>query len=133
MHRTLRRPWFVLGGLLLALLQAGLPTRMLPTAGAQLCTPQAKPIVVTLNGTTRLQLSTKKPIRTVTNPKEGILAIRVVDRDPTMIILAGTSPGITRLELEDGDGNRETYEVHVQADVEYLTSQLRRALPLDNI
>src|SRR2546421_4466291 len=118
MHRTLRSPWSVLGGLLLALLQAVLP----PDARAQVCTPQIKPLVVTLNGTTRLQLSTKRPIRTVTNPKEGILTIRVVERDPTTIVLGGTQPGITRVELEDADGNREVFEVHVQADIEYLSS-----------
>ncbi len=130
MHRTLRRPWFVLGGMLLALLQVGLT----PGVGwAQVCTPQTKPLVVTLNGTVRLRMASKKAIRTVLNPKEGVVTIRTIDRDPTMIVLAGTAPGITRLELEDSDGARETYEVHVQADVEYLRSQLRLTLPLNNI
>jgi pilus assembly protein CpaC len=113
---------------MLALLLAGLPA-----VHAQLCSPESRPVVVLLNSTTRLQLSSRKPIRTITNPKEGLLTIRTVDRDPTVVILVGNSPGITRLELDDSDGNREYREVIVQADVEYLSSQLRRAVPKGQI
>src|SRR5262245_24902033 len=129
MHRTSRTPWMLLPGLLTALQLGGLPER----AWTQTCSPEARPLVVTLNGTTRLQLTSRRPIKTVINPKEGLLTIRTVDRDPTSVLLVGTSPGITRIELEDGDGNKEVREVIVQADVEYLTSQLRRAVPLSNI
>jgi pilus assembly protein CpaC len=128
MHRTLPSPWALLGGLI-ALLAAVLA----PAARAQLCTPEPRPLVVLLNGTARLQLASKKPIRTVTNPKEGILTIRTVERDPTTIVLIGTAPGITCLELEDADGGREHREVLVQADVEYLNRQLRCAVPLSQI
>ena len=128
MHRTLPRPGALLAGLV-ALLVAGLP----PHARAQLCSPQPRPLVLLLNSTARLQMSSKKPIRTVTNPKEGILTIRTVERDPTTILLIGTAPGITRLELEDADGVKEFPEVIVQADVEYLTAQLRKAVPLSQI
>ncbi len=128
MHRTLPSPWALLGGLI-----ALLATVLTPGARAQLCTPEPRPLVVLLNGTMRLQLASKKPIRTVTNPKEGILAIRTVERDPTTIVLIGTSPGITRLELEDADGAREVREVIVQADVEYLSRQLNRDVPLSQI
>jgi pilus assembly protein CpaC len=86
-----------------------------------------------LNATVRLQLSTKKPIKTVTNPKEAVLAIRTVERDPTTILITGQSPGITCVELEDADGNKEVYEIHVQADIEYLKCQLRRAVPHGDI
>jgi pilus assembly protein CpaC len=116
---------FCLGALLLA----GLPN----ISHAQLCSPESKPLVVLLNGTTRLSLTSHKPIKTITNPKEGLLTIRTVERDPTVVILVGNSPGITRLELEDADGNKEYREVVVQADVEYLTAQLRRAIPLSGI
>ena len=79
-------------------------------ARAQTCSPESRPLVVTLGGTTRLQLTSRRPIKTVTNPKEGVLTIRTVERDPTSVLLAGTTPGITRIELEDGDGNREAEE-----------------------
>src|SRR5436309_13717254 len=129
MHPMTRRRGPRLGGLLLVLLLGGLAGR----ASAQTCTPQTQPVIVLLNGATRLQMNTKKPIKTVINPKEGVLNIRTVDRDPTTIILTGAQPGITRLELEDADGAREVREVVVQADIEYLTAQIRRAVPLGQI
>jgi pilus assembly protein CpaC len=104
-----------------------------PYARGQLCSPEPRPLIVLLNSTVRLQMASKKPIRTVTNPKEGVLSIRTVERDPTTIVLIGTAPGITRLELEDADGGKEIREVAVQADVEYLTAQLRKAIPLGQI
>lgn len=128
MHRTFQHPWALLGGVV-ALLLGGLQ----PPGHAQTCSPETRPLVVLLNSTTRLQMSTRKPIKTVVNPKEGLLAIRSVERDPTMVVLQGTAPGITRLELEDADGNKEAREVIVQADVEYLTCQLRKAVPLSGI
>jgi pilus assembly protein CpaC len=128
MHRTLPRPGALLAGLVVAL-----ATSLAPYARAQLCSPEPRPVVVLLNSTVRLQMSSKKPIRTVTNPKEGVLSIRTVERDPTTVVLVGTAPGITRLELEDNDGVKEVREVVVHADVEYLTCQVRRAVPLSQI
>jgi pilus assembly protein CpaC len=125
MHRSRLR---VIG--LLGLLLSVLPN----TAHAQLCSPEARPLIVTVNGVVRLQMTSKKAIRAIFAPKEGIVQIRESDRkDPTTVLIVGVLPGITRLELEDTDGNKETREVHVQADVEYLASQLRRAIPLGNI
>lgn len=132
MHRTFQKPWVVLGGLV-ALTLGGLAAVHPPAAHAQACSPESRPLVVLLNSTTRLQMSTRKPIKTVINPKEGILTIRTVERDPTTVLLLGQGPGITRVELEDADGNREVREVVVQADVEYLNSQLRRAVPVSSI
>src|SRR5262249_55231989 len=129
MHRTIRRPGRWLGGWLVALVLGGLTG----LASAQTCTPEVKPVIVLLNGATRIQAASKKAIKTVTNPKEGILEIRTVDKDPTTVVLRGVQPGITRLEIEDTDGKRETREVFVQADVEYVTAQVRQAVPLGNI
>lgn len=128
MHRTARTPWMILGGLV-ALLLGIWP----PGLFSQTCSPEVRPLVVLLNSATRLQMSSRKNIRTVVNPKEGILTIRTVERDPSTILLLGTAPGITRVELEDVDGGREIREIVVQADVEYLTAQLKRAVPLANI
>src|SRR5262245_47354150 len=99
MHRTFQKPWVLLG--LVTLLLGGL---IKTPARAQLCTPEPRPLLVLLNGTTRLQMSTRKPIKTVVNPKEGILTIRTIERDPTTVLLVGTGPGVTRVELEDADG-----------------------------
>src|SRR4051812_328255 len=130
MHRTTPWAWSLLGALI-ALIAGGafVPTRL----AAQSCTPEPRQLVVLLNGTVRLQMLTKKRIRAVTNPKEGVLTIRTVEGDPSSVILVGVGAGITRLELEDVDGGRETREVVVQADVEHLTAQLRRAVPLAQI
>jgi pilus assembly protein CpaC len=132
MHRTYHKPWMLPGALVALLL--GLVPAVAPVAvRGQSCSPESRPLVVLLNGTTRLQLSTRKPIKTVINPKEGILNIRTVERDPTTVLLVGQAPGITRVELEDNDGNREVREVVVQADVEYLQAQLRRVVPISSI
>ncbi len=130
MHRSYLNPRRLLGGLI-ALLIAGL--FLTPPVRGQLSTPEPRPLIVLLNSTTRLQMSTRKPIKTVVNPKEGIISIRTIERDPTTVLLVGAGPGITRIELEDADGNREVREIVVQADTEYLVSQLRKAVPTSSI
>jgi pilus assembly protein CpaC len=137
MHRKDLEPklsWIsllLLGGLLGLLLTGG--TAWHGTAVAQTCSPENRPLVVLLNSATRLRMTSHKAIKTITNPKEGLLSIRTVERDPTVVVLVGTAPGLTRLELEDADGFKEYRDVLVQADVEYLTAQLRKAVPTANI
>ncbi len=84
-------------------------------------------MIVPINGTVKLQMSKKQKIRTVTNPKENAINIRTVVGDPTTILIIGQQPDVTRLELEDTDGNKESYEVIVQADIEYLRTQTEAA------
>jgi pilus assembly protein CpaC len=138
MHHTHSRPrrpspapW---GAWTLALLLAG---AFLGGPGGPAARAQEKvarrTILVPVNGTVRLQMSTKKPIRTVSNPKESALTIRTVVGDPTTVLLIGQQPDITRVQLTDADGNTEVYEVIVQPDVEYLQKQLQRALPQGSI
>jgi pilus assembly protein CpaC len=130
MHRTLSRPWSLVGGLLLALF-AG--------AGAAVARPGGQThepgghLLVVIHGTIPLQLASKKPIKKVTNPKEGVVSIQTVERDPTTILVTGVGAGLTCLELEDGQGNKESYKILVQPDLEYLVLQLRKALPMANI
>ena len=77
MHRIFAMPWLLIGGLS-ALLLGGVPA----VSPAQTCSPEVKPLIVLLNSTTRLQLASKKPIRTVLNPKESVLErMRTVERD----------------------------------------------------
>ncbi|MFO0846194.1 MAG: hypothetical protein U0797_28090 [Gemmataceae bacterium] len=129
MHRTFQNPRGLLGGLV-ALLLAGL---ILTPASGQTCSPESRPLQVLLNSTVRLQMSSRKPIKTVVNPKEGVITIRTIERDPTTVLLVGASPGVTRVELEDADGLRETRDIVVQADTEYLSQQLRKAVPVSSI
>lgn len=128
MHRTTPWAWSLLGALL-ALLAGGAFSRL----SAQTCSPEPRQTIVLLNGTARLQMLTKKRIRAVTNPKEGVVTIRTIEGDPTSVILVGVAAGITKIELEDTDGGKEVREVVVQADVENLTVQLRRAVPMAQI
>jgi pilus assembly protein CpaC len=122
-----------------ALLWEGLVLGLIAMAGggagvlAQEPSTQAESLIVPTNGTIKLQMSKKQKIKTVTNPKESVVSLRTLDGDPTTILVTGQQDGVTRIELEDTDGNKETIEVIVQADVEFLRAQLRRALPTANI
>src|SRR5439155_25752627 len=89
MHRTSPWAWSLCLGALLALLSVG-PA---PVALGQLCSPEPRPIILPINSTIRLQMLSKKRIKAVTNPKEGVLTIRTVETDPTSIILLGTGAG----------------------------------------
>src|SRR5262245_15167224 len=75
MHRT--TPWFwgLLGAVLSVLAGEAIPARL----GAQTCSPEPRQIVIQLNGTVKLQMRTKKRIRAVTNPKEGVLTVRTIE------------------------------------------------------
>jgi pilus assembly protein CpaC len=100
---------------------------------AQDALPRSSAIIVPLNGTIRLQMSNKAPIARVVNPKENAVNIRTVLGDPTTVLVIGQQPDVTRIELTDVNGRTETYEVIVQADIEYLRTQLRRAVPTANV
>jgi len=95
--------------------------------------PHASALIVPINGTIKLQMSKKQKIRTVNNPKDNAINIRTVVGDPTTILIIGQQPDVTRIELEDSDGNKETYEIIVQLDIEYLRTQLKRAVPTANV
>src|SRR5579875_1181174 len=130
MHRNLcykALPW---GGLIFALMGA---------IGGSACafgqepSPEPAPVIVPINSTVKLQMSKKQKIKTVTNPKESVVSLRTLDGDPTTVLVTGQTDGVTHIELEDTEGNKESYEIIVQADVEFLRAQLRRALPAANV
>jgi pilus assembly protein CpaC len=130
MHRNLSRNVLRLEGLILALMGA---LGDIVCAPAQEPSPEPAPLIVPINSTIKLQMSKKQKIKTVTNPKESVVSLRTLAGDPTTILITGQQDGVTHIELEDSDGNKESYEVIVQVDVEYLRIQLHRALPTANV
>jgi pilus assembly protein CpaC len=129
MHRKLFRPGWLWSGVLLALVVSGPPM----VRGQDTPPPRPGALIVPINGTVRLRMASGKPIRTVTNPKDSAVNIRTVVGDPTTVLVIGQQPDVTRIELEDVDGKKEVYEVIVQADIEYLRTQLRRGVPTANL
>jgi pilus assembly protein CpaC len=131
MHRTKSCLKVLTGGLLLALAVSGF------TAGSHAQGPptgtSGTALIVPINGTVRLKMKSGKPIKTVTVPVPDIIQVRTMVGDPTMVLVTGVNPNVTRIELEDVDGNKETHEVIVQLDIEYLRTQLRRVVPTANI
>jgi pilus assembly protein CpaC len=129
MHRTNPGHGTAFWGVLLGLLLSGLCSAR---AGAQEPMPAPKPsgsVIVAINGTQRLQMSTKKPISQVNNEKENVVRVSPVIGDPSSVLLTGLEPGISRVTFRDVDGKVEAVDVVVQFDIEYLRSLIRRAVP----
>ena len=130
MHHTHFRPRnLLMGGLLLALFLVGRPDALT----AQIPGTSGSALIVPIGGTVPLHMTTKKAISLVKNTKEEVLGIKTVPGDPSVVLLTGTTAGLTHVDLTDVDGKVEGYDVTVQLDVEYLRTQLRRALPTANI
>jgi pilus assembly protein CpaC len=86
-------------------------------------------LVVPIGTTQRLQMKGKKVIQSVTNPKDNVAVIQPVEGDPHTVLITGREAGMTRVTLIAADKSEESYEVHVQFDVEFLRSLLVRAVP----
>lgn len=71
----------------------------------------------------RLQMSTKRPIRTATNDTETLLRIAEIPGDTTTVLLTPLKPGTTRLTMTDRDGIQETYRVTMRAEGNTLVAQ----------
>ncbi len=69
--------------------------------------PAASALVIPVGGTVRLQMRSKKPIKTVFNSRPEVIAVRPVLNDPTTILLTGLQPGVTTIELTDVDNRKE--------------------------
>jgi len=95
--------------------------------------PNGSALIVPIGGTVRLQMQSKKPIKNVENSKDSVVNIRTVVGDPTTVLLTGQQPDATIIELTDAADHKEKYEVIVQLDVEYLKTQIRRAVPTANV
>src|SRR5450631_3544033 len=94
MTRTMRT---LCGGMLLALLLAGLARESTAQEPAKEVQALGKALIVPLNQTIRLQMTSKKPISKVATSKEHVVGIRTTPGDPTTILLVGLNPDITQL------------------------------------
>jgi pilus assembly protein CpaC len=91
--------------------------------------PGAKPLVISLGVTERLQMKGKQEIKRAHNPKENVAVVSPVPDDPTSVNITGREAGTTRITLTAADDTEEVYDVIVQLDVEYLRLLLQRAVP----
>src|SRR5581483_11956192 len=82
--------------------------------------PRSNAIVIPVNATQQLQMSTRRRIATVLNQKETVARITPKPNDPTAVLITGLEPGITRITLTDENNVQESIDVIVQFDVEYL-------------
>jgi hypothetical protein len=78
-------------------------------------TPAADPrpaqtLVVSVGQTVRLQMRTKKPIKTAVNDREDVIRLTPVRDDPTTILVTGLALGVARVTLTSADGDREVWE-----------------------
>jgi pilus assembly protein CpaC len=132
MHRTKHVHGTAFCGVLLSLLLAGLWSDRAAAQEAPAVVAAPKPsgtLILSINGTQRVQMSTKKAIVQVTNEKDNVAKVSPVIGDPTSVLITGLEPGITRITFRDVDGKVEMIEVVVQFDIEYLRTLIRRAVP----
>lgn len=69
----------------------------------------AKPrtVQVIVGQTVRLQMTSKRPIKTVINDNDTVIRVVPTLTDPTTILIVGLTPGSARLILIDVDGKEE--------------------------
>ncbi len=91
------------------------------------------PIIVPLNGTVPVQMSSKKLITNVSEDNPGPVGLQILKKDPTTVLVTGRVPGISIVTLTDVDNRKEVFEFVVQTDVQYLKYVLRRAVPTATI
>jgi pilus assembly protein CpaC len=129
MQNSFRKVSPLWGGVLLALLVGEAPTRSWaqgPTAAAP---ARTVPIIVPFNGTIKLRMRSGKPIARVNNPKDTAVRVEATRDDPTAVQVTGIQPDVGQIELFDAAGNKEVFDYIVQTDVEFLRTQLKRAIP----
>src|SRR5436305_1137725 len=131
MHRTNRVLTWVAGGLLGVSLANGMasaiqPEPVPPPGAAQRRTNQ---VVVTINGSRRLSMTPKRPIRSVINEKESVARVQVIPDDNEAVLIFGLQAGTTRITFTDNMGVKEEIELVVEFDIDAVRAVLRRAVP----
>src|SRR5690349_12938144 len=117
MHRTNRVPHTAFGTMVLTLLLGNLPAPWARAADEVTPPPRleasasANTLIIPLGSSQRVQMTDKKMIKTVVNPKENIALITPVAGDPKSVLITGRDAGSTRVTLTAVDNTEETYRV----------------------
>ena len=118
---------------LLGLLLGGVALAQPPAPPAPPTAARGAGLIVPIGTSKPIQMTTKRNIARVDNPKPNVVRVQAVIDDPRSVLVTGLEAGVTQITLTDDMGARETIEVLVQSDVEYLRSVLRTAAPTANI
>ena len=92
-----------------------------PAKEEQLPAPKSAGLIVPLNGTVKVQMSTKRKIASADAAKPGIARAQPVERDPTSILVTGITIGATRLTLTIECVSREDRDALLEQRVEQGT------------
>lgn len=104
-----------------------------PPAAAPAQPVSVNALVVPINSTKRVGMSTKKPIRSATMDKENIARVQAIQDDPNSVLVIGLQAGTSRLRLVDTAGAEEAIDVVVELDIEVVKSVLKRAFPTASV
>src|SRR5438445_4525783 len=133
MHRTNRVLTWVAGGLLGVSLANGMASAIqpepAPPPGAAQRPGRANQVVVTINGSRRLSMTPKRPIRSVINEKESVARVQVIPDDNEAVLVFGLQAGTTKITFTDNMGAKEEIDLSVEFDIDAVKAVLRRAVP----
>src|SRR5581483_779453 len=115
MHRTHRVLIWLAGGLVAYGLAAGPraataqpepmpPPAVPPAADAARNGMRGNALVVAINGTKRLGMTPRRPIRTVLNEKETVARVQPLQDDPKEVLVVGLQAGSTKVTMTDNQG-----------------------------
>jgi pilus assembly protein CpaC len=123
-----RRFWSLLFSLVCGLVAAG-PARAQEAVPGPAAVPMAPgAIIVPVNGTKMVEMSTKLLIREVRVENPKIVRVQTLLENPRAVLLTGISPGTTRVWLTDEKKNTETFEVVVPSGEEVAAREAARRL-----
>jgi pilus assembly protein CpaC len=139
MHRTRRIVKLAVWGLLTSGLATGYTAAQAPVADPPVANinsnsaPAGRAVIVAINGTATLTMSTKKPLRTAYNEKETVARVQALTSDNSTVLVVGLQAGSTRIKLTDVNGVEENYDVIVQLDIDAVKSVIRLMFPTANV
>jgi hypothetical protein len=92
------------------------PSEYFRQKSAKKAPPQAAPVVkgrlvVSVGRTVPLQMSTKRPIKTVFNSNDRVVRVQASPIDPTTVLVTGLMPGRALITLTDADGKKQVCKV----------------------